>query len=51
MKLNQDSKSQDQKDKHVQYAVKECVTLEGHPEIKGYDFEQPFDFQQFAGRR
>lgn len=47
MKLNQDSKSKDQKDKHVQYAVKECVTLEGHPEIKGYDFEQPFNFQQF----
>ena len=39
MKLN--------KDKHVQYAVKECVTLEGHPEIKGYDFEQPFNFQDF----
>ena len=39
MKLN--------KDKHVQYAVKECVTLEGHPEIKGYDFEQSFNFQEF----
>ncbi|MBI2582493.1 deoxyhypusine synthase [Candidatus Woesearchaeota archaeon] len=35
------------KDKHVQYAVKECVTLEGHPQIKGYDFEQPFNFQDF----
>ncbi|MEK6899729.1 MAG: deoxyhypusine synthase [Nanoarchaeota archaeon] len=42
MKLNQDSKS-----RHAQYAVKECVTLEGHPEIKGYDFEQGLDFQQF----
>ncbi len=39
MKLN--------KDKHIQYAVKECVTLEGHPEIQGYNFEQPFDFQEF----
>jgi len=42
MKLNQNSK-----DKHIQYAVKECVTLEGHPQIKGYDFEQPFNFQDF----
>jgi len=42
MKINQDPKH-----KHVQYAVKECVTLEGHPQIKGYDFEQPFDFQEF----
>src|SRR3989338_2773151 len=41
MKLN------NPKDKHVQYAVKECVTLEGHPQIKGYDFEQPFNFQDF----
>lgn len=41
MKLNQNSKE------HLQYAVKGCVTLEGHPEIKGYDFEQPFDFQEF----
>ncbi len=42
MKLNQNPK-----DKHVQYAVKECHTLEGHPEIKGYDFEQKFNFQDF----
>ena len=42
MKLNQN-----QKDKHVQYAVRKCVTLDGHPEIKGYDFEQPFVFQEF----
>ena len=35
------------KDKHVQYAVKECITLEGHPQINGYDFEQPFNFQDF----
>ena len=41
MKLN------NPKEKHVQYAVKECVTLEGHPEIKGYNFEQPFHFQEF----
>ena len=41
MKLNQNSKE------HLQYAVKECVSLEGHPQIKGYDFERPFDFQEF----
>ncbi len=35
------------KDKHVQYAVKECVTLKGHPEIKGYDFEKEFNFRDF----
>ena len=45
MKLNPDS--QDEHKKHVQYAVKECVTLEGHPQIKGHDFEQPFNFQEF----
>lgn len=38
---------QNPKEKHAQYVVKECVTLEGHPEIKGYDFEQPFNFQDF----
>ncbi|MDO8511203.1 MAG: deoxyhypusine synthase [Nanoarchaeota archaeon] len=41
MKLNQNSKE------HLQYAVKECVSLEGHPQIKGYDFERSFDFQEF----
>ena len=38
---------QDIKNKHAQYSPKETMTLEGHPKIEGYDFEQPFDFQKF----
>ena len=30
-----------------QYHVKTNMTLEGHPTIEGYDFEKPFDFQEF----
>lgn len=33
--------------KHVQYAPKECMTLEGHPKIEGYDFEKGLDFTAF----
>ncbi len=32
---------------HHQYAPKECMTLEGHPKIEGYDFEKEFNFQDF----
>lgn len=43
MKLNQDPKS-----RHVQYnSLKQTATLEGHPEIKGYDFDQGFNFKEF----
>ncbi len=35
------------KQKHHQYAPKETMTLEGHPKIEGYDFEQNFNFEQF----
>ncbi|MEW5896060.1 MAG: deoxyhypusine synthase [Nanoarchaeota archaeon] len=36
------------KSKHLQYgAVRECITLEGHPQIEGYNFENEFDFQKF----
>lgn len=35
------------KQKHAQYSLKECMTLEGHPQIKGYDFEQGLDFPKF----
>jgi len=43
MKLNQNSKN-----KHAQYnSVKQTMTLEGHPQIKGYDFEKGLDFNQF----
>jgi deoxyhypusine synthase len=27
--------------------VRRCETLDGFPEVKGYDFEQPFDFNKF----
>jgi len=30
-----------------QYHLKTNLTLEGHPTIEGYDFEKPFDFQEF----
>lgn len=34
--------------KHIQYnSVKETMTLEGHPQIKGYDFEQGLNFNEF----
>ena len=40
--------TQDPKKKRAQYNhVKQVVTLEGHPEIRGYDFEQEFNFQEF----
>lgn len=43
MKLNQDPKS-----RHIQYnSLKQTATLEGHPEIKGYDFDQEFNFKEF----
>ncbi len=32
---------------HHQYAPKECMTLEGHPKIEGYDFEKGLNFQEF----
>src|SRR3989344_521567 len=35
------------KHKHAQYSPKECLTLDGHPTIKGYDFEQGLEFKQF----
>lgn len=38
---------QEIKDKHVQYAPKECLTLENYPKIKGYDFEKGLDFKEF----
>lgn len=28
-------------------SIKQLMTLEGHPSIKGYDFEKPFDFKAF----
>ena len=45
MKLSRDDI---EKLKHVQYnSVKETMTLEGHPQIRGYDFEKGLDFQEF----
>ncbi|RJQ15879.1 deoxyhypusine synthase [Candidatus Woesearchaeota archaeon] len=32
---------------HHSYQVKNTETLDGYPEIKGYDFEKPFDFKKF----
>ena len=32
---------------HHTYAPKPCHDLEGHPAIKGYDFEQGLDFEKF----
>lgn len=34
--------------KHAQFNdVRETMTLEGHPKIEGYDFEQGWDFEKF----
>src|SRR3989338_565458 len=33
--------------KHHQYSIKPDNNLQGYPEIKRYDFEQPFDFHKF----
>src|SRR3989338_3071244 len=41
--LNTDSIKQH----HHQYAPAETMTLECHPKIEGYDFEQGLDFQKF----
>ena len=35
------------KEDHVQYALKRNMTFDDHPTIQGFDFEKPFDFQQF----
>ena len=35
------------KQKHIQYSPKTSLSLEGHPVIEGYDFEQGLDFQKF----
>jgi len=35
------------KKKSVQYAPKKCLSLEGYPEIAGYDFEQGLNFEKF----
>ena len=44
MKLNHDIK----KLREIQYKKpEEVATLEGYPEIKGFDFDQEFDFQKF----
>src|SRR3989338_2172211 len=32
---------------HQQYAPKECMTLEGHPVIEGYNFENGLNFELF----
>ena len=42
------SRDKIEKLKHVQYnSVKQTMSLEGHPEIKGYDFEKGLDFNEF----
>ncbi len=35
------------KEEHLQYSLRETMTLEGYPKIKGYDFEKDFNFQEF----
>lgn len=42
-----DDKLKKLKEKTPQYALKQCMTLEGYPEIKGYDFEKGLDFEEF----
>lgn len=43
MQINPENKM-----KHIQYnSVKQIMTLEGHPEIKGYDFEKGLNFPDF----
>lgn len=37
----------DLKQKHIQYAPKECMTLEGYPTIEGYNFEKGLNFKEF----
>ncbi len=43
MKFNE----QEIKKHHAQYSLRECMTLEGHPKIEGYDFEKEFNLQNF----
>lgn len=38
---------QELKEKHAQFTLKECATLESHPKIEGYNFDQPFDLPKF----
>ncbi len=39
---------QNKKMKHVQYnSPKECLTLEGYPQIEGFNFEKGLNFQEF----
>ena len=45
--IHQENTFENIKKKHIQYAPKECMTLEGHPSIEGYDFEKGLDFRHF----
>jgi deoxyhypusine synthase len=44
---NQELQAKINKVHHQQYGLKLDNSLEGYPEIKGYDFEEEFDFSKF----
>ena len=48
VKNQEENQENIQKSKHQQYgSVKPCLTFEGHPEIKGYNFEDGLKFKEF----
>ncbi len=54
IKSNGQSKSVESKHTHIQYAPKECMTLDGYPVIAGFNFESciqdgKVDFNAFLG--
>ena len=47
-KKNDELQQDDQQFSRARYTdLKESVTLQGWPEVRGYDFNQPFDFEKF----
>ncbi len=48
MEFTSENKENEVRSKHIQYGtVKECMSLEGHPAIKGHDFEKGLDLKEF----
>ena len=47
MKIVNQKSAADLKAQHLQYAPNRSMTLEGYPQIKGYDFEKGLNFKEF----
>ncbi|MBI2151351.1 deoxyhypusine synthase family protein, partial [Candidatus Woesearchaeota archaeon] len=47
MKIVNQKSAADLKSQHLQYAPNRSMTLEGYPQIKGYDFEKGLNFKEF----